>query len=69
MHTLLSEDGLLLIEMFIVGNEETHEIELGLIERDDWVGIESVERSDRVERAAEEDIMQAIFFRTGGWFE
>jgi len=28
-----------------------------------------VERSDRVERAAEEDIMQAIFFRTGGWFE
>jgi hypothetical protein len=35
VHTLLSEDGLLLIEMFIVGNEETHEIELGLIERDD----------------------------------
>jgi hypothetical protein len=35
VHTLLSEDGLLLIEMFIEGNEETHEIELGLIERDD----------------------------------
>jgi hypothetical protein len=35
VHTLLSEDGLLLIDMFTVGNEETHEIELGLIERDD----------------------------------
>lgn len=69
VHTLLSEDGLLLIEMFTVGNEETHEIELGLIERDDWAGIESVERSDRVERAAEEDITQAIFFSSSLWEE
>jgi hypothetical protein len=28
-----------------------------------------VERSDRVERAAEEDIMQAIFFSSSLWEE
>jgi len=41
---------------------------LGLIERVELVGSESAERSEWVERAAQEDIMQAIFFEglTGG---
>jgi len=70
VQTLLREDGLLLMEMemCVVGNEEPHERELGLIERVELVRSESAERSDWVERAAQEDIMQAIFFvgLTGG---
>jgi hypothetical protein len=56
------------MEMCMVGNEKPHERELGLIERVELVGSESAERSEWVERAAQEDIMQAIFFEglTGG---
>ena len=52
----------------MLGNEKPHERELGLIERVELVGSESAERSEWVERAAQEDIMQAIFFEglTGG---
>jgi hypothetical protein len=44
----LREDGLLLMEMemCVVGNEEPHERELGLIERVELVRSESAERSD-----------------------
>lgn len=53
-----SVDELNSMEILMLGNEETHEREVSLLERSEWVGDEA---RDRVGNAGEEDIMDAIF--------